>query len=326
MTGAVAYKAALRGAAARYVARGWQLFICGNDKKPLQQGGFKNASTDLARLDPVLTRRPDAMLAVCTGLESGIVVIDVDIDTANGIDGREWLVEAQQKGLPACPIVETPRGGQHLYFAHPGEPVRCTAGKLGKSVDVRGDGGYVITAPSRSPRGEYRWVTPTESVEPPPLPQWLLEEVSSGRARIEPDDPPPTANHAKIVDGCAWYRTIVVDGSTTCREPDWFAGASITARCKNGEAAFLAYSRKHPDFNEREAHDKFRRAVKSNAPRTCASIADDLGHRELCAACPHWGAITSPIQLGRLGYDPGDKGPLSLGYTAEGNFVFLDLG
>ena len=97
------------------------------------------------------------MLAIRTGVESGIVVIDVDVDTAKGIDGRGWLIEAQQKGLPDCPIAETPRGGMHLYFAHPGGSVPCSVGRLGKGVDVRGDGGYVIAPPSKSPKGEYRW-------------------------------------------------------------------------------------------------------------------------------------------------------------------------
>jgi hypothetical protein len=136
----------------------------------------------------------------------------------------------------------------------------------------------------------------------------------------------PSADHAKIVEGCAWYGTVVVEGAAACSEPDWFAGASIAALCKGGEDAFLEYSRKHPDFKEREARDKFRRAIKSNAPRTCASVADDLGHRQLCDACPHWGEITSPIQLGRSAYDPGAKGPLPLGYTAEGGYVFIDKG
>lgn len=109
MTEAVAYKAALLEAAARYVAQSWHLFVCGSDKRPLHQGGFKNASTDLSRLDRVLTRHADGMLAVRTGSESGIVVIDVDVDTAKGIDGRGWLTEARGKGLPDCPIAGNPR-------------------------------------------------------------------------------------------------------------------------------------------------------------------------------------------------------------------------
>ena len=128
MTGATAYKAALLESAARYVALGWQVFICGNDKKPLQQGGFKNASTDLSRSDRVLIRHPDGMLAVRTGSESGIVVIDPDVDAAKGIDGRDWLIEAQRKGMPDCPIAETPRGGLHLYFAHPGRKIQNSVG------------------------------------------------------------------------------------------------------------------------------------------------------------------------------------------------------
>ena len=136
----------------------------------------------------------------------------------------------------------------------------------------------------------------------------------------------PSADHAKIVAGCAWYRTVVVDGAATCSEPDWFAGASIAALCRNGELTFLAYSRRHPDFKQREAQDKFGRAIKANTPRTCASVADELGHRALCDACPHMGQITSPIQLGRVGYDPGKAGPLPLGYTSEGGYVFLDKG
>jgi len=158
MTEAAAYKAALLGAAARYVARGWQLFVCGSDKRPLQRGGFKNASTDLSRLDRALTRHPDGMLAIRTGAESGIVVIDIDVDAAKGIDGRRWLVEAQQKGMPNCPTVETPRGGMHLYFAHPGGSIQCSVGLLARGVDVRADGGYVIAPPSRAPNGAYRWL------------------------------------------------------------------------------------------------------------------------------------------------------------------------
>ncbi len=132
------------------------------------------------------------------------------------------------------------------------------------------------------------------------------------------------AKHDSILQGCSWYRNVVVEGAQTCSEPDWFAGASITALCKNGEEIFLEYSRHYPEFVEREARDKFRRAVEHDAPRTCVSIAAELGHKDLCEACPHYGLVTTPLHLGISGYDPGLRGPLPLGYSAEGNFVFLD--
>jgi len=132
------------------------------------------------------------------------------------------------------------------------------------------------------------------------------------------------ADHEPIIKACAWYRDVVVEGAETCSEPDWFAGTSITALCKGGEEIFFDYSRRHPRFREREAREKFRRAVEHNAPRTCASIADELGHKATCEACPHYGLITTPLRLGVSGYDPGPRGPVPLGYSAEGNFVFLD--
>lgn len=136
--------------------------------------------------------------------------------------------------------------------------------------------------------------------------------------------PKRLADHDRIVNSCAWYRDVVVEGAPTCAEPDWFAGASVTSLCKSGEEIFLAYSRRHPGFVEREARDKYKRADAHNAPRTCASIADELGHKNLCEACPHYGLVTTPLHLGVSEYDPGLRGPIPLGYSAEGNFVFLD--
>jgi uncharacterized protein (DUF927 family) len=125
--------------------------------------------------------------------------------------------------------------------------------------------------------------------------------VSANKAgsQEKPVRPTATASHDLIVKRCAWYGIVVVEGAATCGEPDWFAGASITALCKNGQSIFLEYSRKHPKFKEREAREKFARAAESNAPRTCKSVAETLGHRMLCEACAHQGKIASPIQLGR---------------------------
>jgi hypothetical protein len=149
----------------------------------------------------------------------------------------------------------------------------------------------------------------------------------------------PLADHSRVVTECAWYRDVVVEGAAACAEPDWFAGASISALCKDGENIFLAYSRQHPNFNEREAREKFRRAVEHNSPRTCDSIASDLGHRSVCERCVHQTKISTPLQLGRdqsrperggrraLGgvqYDPGEIGPIPLGCMRDGSFAVRD--
>ena len=131
------------------------------------------------------------------------------------------------------------------------------------------------------------------------------------------------ASHHQIVEGCAWYKG-VVDGSASMDEPNWFAGASITARCDSGEKIFHEYSARHPGYNERQASQKFKHALEDGGPRTCKAIENDLGFLG-CKECPFYGRISSPVQLGLRNalhpYDPGDIGPLVLGYAGS-EFIF----
>lgn len=88
---------------------------------------------------------PDAGLGIVTGAISGIVVLDVDGDVT---DPHAWV---RAHVLDPTVAVRTPRGGLHLYYAHPGYPVRNTAGTLeigGFPCDIRGDGGFVVAPPS----------------------------------------------------------------------------------------------------------------------------------------------------------------------------------
>lgn len=134
---------------------------------------------------------------------------------------------------------------------------------------------------------------------------------------------PGTADHSAIQQDCAWYRHYTSDGAATADEPNWYAGASITGRCKDGDRIFHEYSRTHPRYDHGEAAAKLKRAREEAGPRTCESIANDLGQMRFCEACPHFQIITSPIQLGRV-YDPGLFGPRPLGFTKDGLFALLD--
>ena len=85
-------------------------------------------------------------VAVRTGIESGLVVID--IDPQHGGSGTIRSLIANHSPLERGPVVRTGAGGWHLLFAHPGEAIRNSAGtRLGAGIDVRGDGGYVIAPP-----------------------------------------------------------------------------------------------------------------------------------------------------------------------------------
>jgi hypothetical protein len=78
-------------------------------------------------------------LAIITGAVSGLVVVDVDDPHAAPWGARH---------LPYTPWQTRTARGYHLFYGHPGIPVRNRArldtgnGRL--AIDVRGDGGYVI--------------------------------------------------------------------------------------------------------------------------------------------------------------------------------------
>jgi hypothetical protein len=81
--------------------------------------------------------------------------------------------------LPETLTAATGGGGSHLFFIHPGDvEIRNTAGRLPgiadalPGVDLRGDGGYVVSAPSRHRSGRpYAWTDP--DAVPAATPAWL---------------------------------------------------------------------------------------------------------------------------------------------------------
>jgi hypothetical protein len=119
-------------------------------------------------------RWPDANLGVVTGAVSGLVVIDVDPRSG----GDEALVALEERfgALPATVECVTGGGGAHLYFRHPGGVVR--SGPLVEGVDVKADGGVVMSPPSMHPSGtRYAWdvgASPKEH-ELVGLPTWLVD-------------------------------------------------------------------------------------------------------------------------------------------------------
>jgi hypothetical protein len=125
-------------------------------KHPRTRNGLDDATTDEATIRRWWRRGPYSNIGIATGATSGLVVLDVD--GATGLDN--WDELEQRHGSTASSfLVTTPRGGIHLYLAHPGRRVPNSAGKLAPNIDVRGDGGYVVAHPSRSAdrRGWCQW-------------------------------------------------------------------------------------------------------------------------------------------------------------------------
>ena len=150
----------LREAALDYADRGFSVFpLKPRAKVPATAHGFRDATTDAGRVERWWSDMPDANIGCATGAASGgVFAIDIDVDAAKGKDGRIALRawEEEHGKLPETLTAVTGRGGLHLYYRS-SQPVRTTA-CAEKSIDVRGDGGYVVLPPSMHENGNaYRW-------------------------------------------------------------------------------------------------------------------------------------------------------------------------
>ena len=193
----------LLDAALGYAGRGWAVFpvhgwtgercTCGRAecdspaKHPHTKEGLHDASIGAEQIRAWWKRWPDANVAVATGEISGMVVIDVD-----GTAGEATLeqLEAEHGMLPDTARAITGGDGLHYLFRHPGERVRNSAKKkLGPGLDVRGDGGYIVVAPSLHRSGNrYEWLDDTELAE---MPAWLLERLRDPVAPRPAERPAP---------------------------------------------------------------------------------------------------------------------------------------
>lgn len=156
-------------AALKYATKyGWAVFPCSQKtKKPLTPHGCKDAKKTAGPIKAWWKKYPDASIGVATGSISNLMVIDLDVDEEKGLDGvhEMTLWEREHGDLPETARVITGRGGVHLYYSYDGITQSNRAGIL-EGIDVRGEGGYVIAAPSIHPNGTlYEWEFSPEEVE-----------------------------------------------------------------------------------------------------------------------------------------------------------------
>lgn len=190
-------------AALGYARRGWPVFPvhgrkidgkceCNNPdchspcKHPLTKNGFKDATTDEATIIKLWAQWPTANIAIATGADSGVIVVDVD-PRHGGDESLDDLEEKHDK-LPDTVEAVTGGGGRHLLYRHPGYRVPNSAGKFGRGLDIRGDGGYIIVAPSIHISGEkYEWEASSHpnDIAIADAPEWLLKLLAAENKTVQ---------------------------------------------------------------------------------------------------------------------------------------------
>jgi hypothetical protein len=208
-------------AALAYIARGWPVFPTAG-KIPRTPHGLKDATTDADQVREWWRRWPEAGIAIRTGQESGLIIFDVDPE--HGGDDTLYELERLHGDLPLTPRAKTGGGGEHHYYRHPGGVVRNSAGALGTGLDVRGDGGYGITAPSLHPCGRrYEWDVPPDETELALPPRWLLDKVTQHRdGQVRPVSEWRRLTADGVAEGQRNERTAQLAGHLLARNVDPF--------------------------------------------------------------------------------------------------------
>ena len=147
-------------------------------KAPYISGGFKSASNDPEQIRQWWAKFPHALVAIVTGQESGLFVMDVDVgpnkcgqesfDALDLDDINTWMVRTQS-------------GGLHAYFRYPsGEIIGSGQNVIGKHIDHRANGGYVIAGGSVTENGRYEFVEGREpwSVDLADIPPIILTKLN----------------------------------------------------------------------------------------------------------------------------------------------------
>src|SRR3972149_4715354 len=169
-----------------YASREWAVFPCRN-KIPLTPHGYKDASKDVEAVMRMFSEHRNANIAIATGKVSGIFVLDIDVK--NGAGGLESLSDLDREfgELPHTVEAITWSGGRHIFFRYPEKGVGCKTG-IRPGIDVRGDGGYVIAAPSVIEGKGYEWEVehhPDETMIAD-APEWLLGLLEGKQPAVDP--------------------------------------------------------------------------------------------------------------------------------------------
>ena len=155
-------------AAKDYLAEGWYIIplVEGQKTPAVQWNQFRSTKPTEAQLRDWFIDN-NYNVGIITGGSSRLVVVDIDDDKAI----IEWA-----KQYDSDRVSVTARGLHFFYRVTGRKSVPGnSAGKLGKKIDTRGTGGYVVAPPSVVNGHKYKWHGSGEARE---LPEELLKKLT----------------------------------------------------------------------------------------------------------------------------------------------------
>ena len=166
--------------ALQHASKGRYVFpLVVNGKLPIVKDWESKATLSRTKIKKWWSKHPDANIAIATGPSKLFVV---DVDTKGDKVGKKSFKKLQRsnKQLPETYTVETASGGRHYFFNSEDFGLRNSSGLLGKDIDTRADGGYVVAAGSTIDGVRYKPVVKSVVNS---LPIWLRTIASNVKSR-----------------------------------------------------------------------------------------------------------------------------------------------
>lgn len=286
-------------------------------KKPNLTGWPQRASLDAVCHEEWFARG-QSNIGIVTGVKSKVFAFDVDV-THGGLETLRDL-ETKHGPMPPTPKQRTGGGGFHFLFQLPATLTLKNGQGLLDGIDVRGEGGQIVAAPSLHASGNrYVWEpgqAPWEIAIAKP-PTWLLELLNPERPKVvktglpsprnghlvvDPDFKPtftPVPTHAaSVVAGCSAIKACY-ERPTEVTEWHWKLALGIIGRTEDGRRLAHYMSgldeARYSEYDTNKSLDGI--LDDERTAHTCDAFAAAVP--DTCSNCPFRYSIASPLQLGR---------------------------
>ena len=160
--------------------RGFFVFpLVPNKKTPIVENWTELATRNLGTIREWWNKWPTANVGIYCGKfgPNAAPLLVADIDEKTDKHGLTTKLDLELDGLefPATLAAETATGGLHLIY-EAANPVKTSANALGKWIDVRGHGGYIVAVGSVINGKAYRW---REDLPVAAAPAWMTEKAGT---------------------------------------------------------------------------------------------------------------------------------------------------
>jgi len=256
----------------------------------------RDATTHPATITAWYDRWPWAGVGILTGTRSGLVALDVDPRH----DGNTTLQRlTATRPLPATLTAATGSGGRHYLYATT-HPTPNTSGRIAgigptPGLDLLGDGGYIVAAPStHHTTTRYTW---NPSPAPTPAPHWLTRPATTPTPPTTSGGSSSSYAHAAIAAEVAnvtgapdGTRNNILNRAAFCLGT--LVGAGTIDRSTVERSLLAAAHTRGPPRTRSESHDPLRAQQRHRPPTPTTAVADDASRRGPSSA--PWSPSASP--------------------------------